>query len=145
MKTHPDSIFTRESDLRDLDDSGTGDLWSCRNELPDFSMTIEFVPASAYIELKTRLEKAEYSANGFESLYDATYEENRQLKSRVTTALDTIMRFGGIDGDCHKAWVIDQTVRALTGDGYDKWVDDARGETDPGGEREYDRDEGIAP
>ena len=34
---------------------------------------------------------------------------------RIEKALDFAVRFGGIDGDNHKAWVIDQMVRALTG------------------------------
>ncbi len=36
-------------------------------------------------------------------------------KKRIAAALDIADRFGGIDGDHHKAWVIDQMVRALTG------------------------------
>ena len=34
---------------------------------------------------------------------------------RIDKALDLAIRYGGIDGDHHKAWVIDQMVRALTG------------------------------
>lgn len=34
---------------------------------------------------------------------------------RIAKALDFAVRYGGIDGDHHKAWVIDQMVRALTG------------------------------
>lgn len=33
---------------------------------------------------------------------------------RTDQALDIARRFGGIGGDHHKAWVIDQMVRALT-------------------------------
>lgn len=32
----------------------------------------------------------------------------------VDKAIDFAVRYGGIDGDHHKAWVIDQMVRALT-------------------------------
>ena len=44
-------------------------------------------------------------------------KENMMNKKRQTIqrALDIAIRFGGIDGDHHKAWVIDQMVRALTG------------------------------
>jgi len=38
-----------------------------------------------------------------------------QLKQRVELALEYALRFGGADGSHHKAWVIDQMVRALTG------------------------------
>ena len=34
---------------------------------------------------------------------------------RISDALDVAIRYGGIDGDHHKAWVIDQMVRCLTG------------------------------
>ena len=34
---------------------------------------------------------------------------------RIEEALGIAVRFGGIDGDHHKAWVIDQIVRALCG------------------------------
>lgn len=34
---------------------------------------------------------------------------------RIATALDLAMRYGSIDGDHHKMWVIDQMVRKLLG------------------------------
>jgi hypothetical protein len=34
---------------------------------------------------------------------------------RIKQALALAVRYGGIDGDHHKAWVIDQMVRVLTG------------------------------
>lgn len=59
----------------------------------------------------------------------------------VAGALVTIIRFGGIDGDHHKAWVIDQVTRCLTGDNYEQFVqwvcaDDLEGE---------EWDVGVAP
>lgn len=33
----------------------------------------------------------------------------------IEHAISLAVRYGGIDGDHHKAWVIDQMVRALTG------------------------------
>lgn len=35
--------------------------------------------------------------------------------ARIKKATDIAVRYGGIDGDHHKAWTIDQMVRALTG------------------------------
>ena len=75
-------------------------------------------------------------------------------KSRVVGAIELAVRFGGIDGDHHKAWVIDQMVRALCGgrkDGdsytkskeYEKLVEDARSGED--GPETYSWEEGIAP
>lgn len=52
-------------------------------------------------------------------------------------------RYGGIDGDHHKAWVIDQMVRILTGRAYSKFVAAAKvGEDGPD---TYKWNEGIAP
>lgn len=62
---------------------------------------------------------------------------------RIEKALEFAFRFGGIEGDHHRAWVIDQMVRALTEKEYDEWVRDYQdGEDGPG---TYLWDEGIAP
>lgn len=63
--------------------------------------------------------------------------------TKIETALQIARRYGGIDEAHHKAWVIDQMVRALTGPDYDAWVRVGRaGENGP---ETYDWDEGIAP
>lgn len=62
---------------------------------------------------------------------------------RVTDALDVLTRYGQTDGAHHKAWVIDQAVRALTGDGY---VEHVRAATaGRHGPDTYPWDTGIAP
>jgi hypothetical protein len=61
----------------------------------------------------------------------------------VDAALDCARRYGGIDGAHHKAWVIDQMVRALTGRLYDDWVQDAR--TGEDGQETRDWDTGTPP
>lgn len=53
-----------------------------------------------------------------EQLVSAT----RLLGQGTATALDIAHRHGGTDGAQHKAWVLDQMVRALTGPGYAQWV-----------------------
>ncbi len=82
-------------------------------------------------------------------------------------ALDFIMRYGGIDGDHHKTWVIDQVVRALhnvpvtvtrrswndgsitddveqsTNEAYENWVKSYNDGED--GPDTYEWDVGIAP
>jgi hypothetical protein len=85
-------------------------------------------------------------------------------------ALYFIQMYGGIDGNYHKAWVLDQVARCLKNtpvevfeakwdDGqseyristgnpseeYKKWVESMLGEKNELGEYEYDYDEGIAP
>jgi hypothetical protein len=62
---------------------------------------------------------------------------------RIAAALDLIRSYGGIDGAHHKDWVLDQVVRALTGDGYAEWVRETKAGED--GPDTYNYDEGIAP
>lgn len=63
---------------------------------------------------------------------------------RIEKALKIAWRFGQIDGAHHKAWVIDQMVRALCDDKekYEKWVEAYQ---TPDGEDYYEWDTGIAP
>jgi hypothetical protein len=61
----------------------------------------------------------------------------------IEAALRLAREYGGIDGAHHKAWVIDQMVRALTGDNYERFVADARAGED--GPNTYAWDVGIAP
>jgi hypothetical protein len=62
---------------------------------------------------------------------------------RIVDAINIAIRFGGIAGDHHKAWVIDQMVRKLAGDDYEQIVKDAKNGAD--GPDTYSWDEGIAP
>ena len=66
-------------------------------------------------------------------------------RERIDDALDLITRYGGIDGDHHKQWVLDQVVRTLIGSplGYKKWRDEFEAGED--GSNTYEWDEGIAP
>lgn len=62
---------------------------------------------------------------------------------KVAAALEVIEHYGGFDGEHHKAWVIDQVARVLTGDRYAQWVIDMKGGED--GANTYGWDEGIPP
>ncbi len=62
---------------------------------------------------------------------------------RIDTALDYAKRYSQIDGAHHKAWVIDQMVRALTGRHYEQFVAEHNDGED--GPDTYGWDEGIAP
>ena len=64
-------------------------------------------------------------------------------EQKIKEALMLALRYGGIDGDHHKAWVIDQMVRMLTGDSYGQWVAAAKHGED--GPETYSWNEGIAP
>ena len=48
------------------------------------------------------------------------YPNPRQ--QRITKAIGIAVRFGGIDGEHHKAWVIDQMVRTLAAGDYEGLV-----------------------
>lgn len=58
---------------------------------------------------------------------------------RVQRALVVAAQYGQIQGDHHRAWVIDQIVRELTGEGYAAFVESYTADD------EYVWDEGIAP
>ena len=61
----------------------------------------------------------------------------------IEQALKIAAQYGGIDGDHHKAWVIDQMVRALTGPHYEEFIAKAKHGED--GPETYEWNEGIAP
>lgn len=62
---------------------------------------------------------------------------------RIAKAIKLAIQYGGIDGDHHKAWVIDQMVRSLAGKKYKQIVREAKAGED--GPETYDWNEGIAP
>lgn len=62
---------------------------------------------------------------------------------RIKAAIDMAIQFGGIDGNHHKTWVIDQMVRLLAGDGYAALIREAKSGAD--GPDTYEWDEGIPP
>lgn len=64
-------------------------------------------------------------------------------EQRIEQALELIANYGGIDGEHHKMWVLDQVVRILTGQEYDKWVELFQDGED--GPETYEWDKGIAP
>lgn len=65
------------------------------------------------------------------------------LESRIDEAVALAVRFGGCDGDHHEAWVIDQMVRVLAGDRYQRIVAEAKAGDD--GPDSYSWDEGVPP
>jgi hypothetical protein len=72
-----------------------------------------------------------------------TQETHMTEHERISAALDIVARYGQTDGDHHKAWVIDQVVRALTGYDYDEWIAEYKAGKD--GPETYGWDVGIAP
>jgi len=70
--------------------------------------------------------------------------EAPSLQNPIEAALGVAFRYGGTEEGHHRAWVIDQMVRALTGCGYSKWITayekNEEDESDP-----YEWSEGIPP
>ena len=66
-----------------------------------------------------------------------------ELTERESDVLLLIERFGGIDGEHHKQWIIDQIVRVLTEENYMHWVEDMKDGED--GPNTFEWEEGIAP
>lgn len=66
-----------------------------------------------------------------------------KTQAQIDAAIELAVQYGGIDGDHHKMWVIDQIVRTLAGDRYEQIVRDAKAGED--GPETYSWDEGIAP
>ena len=48
--------------------------------------------------------------------------EQTDFEARVRAALEVARRYASIEGGHHKAWVIDQMVRTLAGEGYSDWI-----------------------
>ena len=67
----------------------------------------------------------------------------KRYEKVIVPALEVARRYGGTDEGHHKAWVIDQMVRALTGKDYEKWVRERKDGV--AGLNTYSWDEGIAP
>ena len=68
------------------------------------------------------------------------YEKEKEKNNNV---LGLIFEYGQTDGEHHKAWVIDQIVRIITENNYDKWVQHY--EYDEETDEDYFWDIGIAP
>lgn len=77
---------------------------------------------------------------------DFLYPENESEK-RIKKALDIAWQYSQIDGAHHKAWSIDQMVRALCGseEEYNKWVANYEAPESDDTDDYYKWDCGIAP
>lgn len=64
-------------------------------------------------------------------------------KDVIKTAIEIAVKYGSIDGEHHKDWVIDQMVRTLAGEKYNDIVKEAcDGEY---GSETYEWNVGVAP
>lgn len=69
------------------------------------------------------------------------------MKEKIEKALEIAWRYGQIDGDRHKMWVIDQMVKALCGNEkkYKDWVEAYETPLTNNIYDYYEWDTGIAP
>lgn len=72
------------------------------------------IVANVECAIESYLENENRIASMIPGCHNAT-----RLEHRVMEALELIERYGTIDGDHHKQWVIDQIARKLTGDNYE--------------------------
>lgn len=79
----------------------------------------------------------------FSDVLNSMAAQYADANERINRAIEIAVKYGGHDGSHHKNWVIDQMVRALAGNAYDKIVADACDGVD--GPNTYDWDTGIAP
>jgi len=63
---------------------------------------------------------------------------------KIYDALHIAYQYGQVDGAHHKAWVIDQMVRALLKEEYEPWLEEYQC-VDEDGDYQYEWDKGIAP
>lgn len=80
-----------------------------------------------YIELIERLRKYEVQAiENHDNYIAADLKEAADILSSVQNALDCAWKYGQIDGDHHKLWVIDQMVKELcvTEEAYNDWKEE---------------------
>lgn len=70
-------------------------------------------------------------------------EKIAQLEKMKQQAINIAVQYGSIDGGHHRMWVIDQMVRILTADEYEKVIRNACNGED--GLNTYEWDVGIAP
>ena len=74
---------------------------------------------------------------------ERAYEISIERHKRMNKALDIARRYGQCESKHHKAWVIDQMVRALLAEYYEDWVKDYQGGVD--GPYTFEWYEGMAP
>lgn len=95
--------------------------------------------ATLPIASRENVETAE--ASGSPSFTKQAFEAG--ANSVAVPAIDLALQFGGIDGAHHKSWVIDQMVRLLAGEHYERIIRDAKAGED--GPDTYEWEEGIPP
>lgn len=85
----------------------------------------------------------EYDGNILKADIETVLNMLKEKDEKIEKVLELIFQYGQIDGGHHKAWVIDQIVRILTGDKYKEWVKEYTYDEETG--ECYSWNKGIAP
>jgi hypothetical protein len=118
------------------------------NQLVQTRWTLETKSHKAAMEAAKKRELKKLENRYFLSAFDEYIEEqivevnsvDWSADDRINSAVDLAWRYGGIDGDHHQKWLVDQMLRQiLTPDEYNKFV--AKYESN--GDYKWER--GIAP
>jgi len=71
---------------------------------------------------------------------------NNEPNNMLSKVLNIIGQYGGIQGDHHKAWLLNEILILLLGEkGHKEWVERYEGEEDDEGDKTYSWELGIAP
>lgn len=105
------------------------------SRMGDVCLTEDFNKEYGY-ELRVDVEEC---SNWSNVSFCNVYHEDK----RISDAIHIAIKYGMIDGSHHKAWVIDQMVRILSCDDYERIVTEAKAGED--GPDTYSWNEGIAP
>lgn len=113
-------------------------------ELAKKEDVIDIDVLTGYLEIALKLIQEQQVINEkkdkrIERQFKLLTKKDKEIKK----VLELIFQYGQIDGEHHKMWVIDQTVRILAGKKYDKWINDYIYDEETGDC--YSWNKGIAP
>lgn len=70
-------------------------------------------------------------------------ENKKDAIERCDEAINLASRYGTLQENHHRAWLIDQMCRSLLGDEYGQWIEKLKEQSSDPAEHQWD--EGIAP
>ena len=113
-------------------------------ELAKKEDVIDIDVLTGYLEIALKLIQEQQVINEkkdkrIERQFKLLTKKDKEIKK----VLELIFQYGQIDGEHHKMWEIDQTVRILAGKKYDKWINDYIYDEETGDC--YSWNKGIAP
>lgn len=114
-----------------------------KEEIKDYLKRVDELGTKLIGEDKETYAWLIYGYNQCAKLLNETEQQCKKQKEVIDKALDIAYKYGQTDGGHHKMWVIDQMVRTLLKDDYDKFVKEY--EKPDKNDDYYEWDTGIAP